>query len=240
MDECVHYAYLSIPAFSKRLNEHPVGYIPLGTLEWHGLHNVLGADALQADGVFTRAAREFGGIVFPPLYLGPDRIETAPGEKTLIGMDFSDATKPHQRLEGSCYWVNKGLFLLMLEALIAQAKRAGFMCLIADGHGPSRKAWAEMAGQWEKQYDIILLSSLNDFEAQTFLTQQDHAGRNETSAMMALYPDLVDLSRIEDSSGAWPLGVKGEDPRLSNAAYGEYLIQTTVEAIGRKLLELGL
>ncbi|ADY14561.1 creatininase family protein [Sphaerochaeta globosa] len=240
MNECVHYAYLSIPAFSKRLKEHPVGYIPLGTLEWHGLHNVLGADALQADGVFARAARAFGGIVFPPLYLGPDRIETALEETTLIGMDLSDATKPHQRLEGSCYWVNKGLFLQMLEALIAQAKRAGFMCLIADGHGPSRKAWAEMAPLWEKQYDIILLSSLNDFEAQTFLTQQDHAGRNETSVMMALYPDLVDLGRIEDAGGAWPLGVKGEDPRLSDAAYGEFLIQTTVDAIGGKLLELGL
>lgn len=61
MDECVHYANLSVPAFTKRLGEHPVGYIPLGTLEWHGLHNVLGADALQADGIFSRAAKRFGG-----------------------------------------------------------------------------------------------------------------------------------------------------------------------------------
>ncbi len=240
MDECVHYARLSVPSFAKRLKEHPVGYIPLGTLEWHGLHNVLGADALQADGIFTRAAKRFGGIVFPPLYLGPDRIEAGPEGTNLIGMDYSDATKPHQRLEGSCYWVPDGLFLMMLEALVVQAKRAGFICLLADGHGPSRKAWAHMAGQWEKQYDIILLSSINDFDAQSFVTQQDHAGRNETSVMMALHPDLVDLSRIEDPSGAWPLGVKGEDPRLSTAAYGQYLIETTVEAIGRKLLELGL
>ncbi|NLA99327.1 MAG: creatininase family protein, partial [Spirochaetales bacterium] len=55
MDECVHYARLSVPSFTKRLKEHPVGYIPLGTLEWHGLHNVLGADALPADGIFPRA-----------------------------------------------------------------------------------------------------------------------------------------------------------------------------------------
>lgn len=240
MDECVQYAYLSVPAFSKRLAEHPVGYLPLGTLEWHGLHNVLGSDALQAEGLFIRAARKFGGIVFPPLFLGPDRIETAPEGGTLIGMDTSDATKPHQQLEGSCYWVGKGLFLTMLEAVIAQAKRVGFICLLADGHGPSRKAWAQMAPLWEKQYDIILLSSINDFDPQAFLTQQDHAGRCETSTMMALHPSLVDLSRIGDLSDPWPLGVKGEDPRLSTAAYGEYLLQTTSEAIGRKLLELGL
>ncbi|HCU29403.1 MAG TPA: hypothetical protein DIC57_00865 [Sphaerochaeta sp.] len=31
----------------------------------------------------------------------------------MIGMDM---TKPHQMLEGSCYWVPNGLFLMMLES----------------------------------------------------------------------------------------------------------------------------
>lgn len=238
MDPHVQYAYLSVPQFEQRLAEHPVGYIPLGTIEWHGLQNVLGADALQAEGLFIRAARRFGGIVFPPFYLGPDRITDAGDGKNLIGMDSSEATKPHQKLPGSCYWVSKGLFLQMLEALIAQAKRAGFICLIADGHGPSRKAWAELASQWEKQYDIILLSSLNDFPPETYLALGDHAGRCETSTMMALHPELVNLATLEQDT--WPLGVKGEDPRLSSAAYGEYILETTVNAIGQKLQELGL
>jgi creatinine amidohydrolase len=126
----------------------------------------------------------------------------------------------------------------MLEALVAQAKRAGFICLIADGHGPSRKAWAELASQWEKQYDIILLSSINDFSPESYPALSDHAGRCETSTMMALHPGLVDLSKLEQDT--WPLGVKGEDPRLSSAAYGEYILETTVNAIGQKLQELGL
>lgn len=238
MDECVQYSYLSVPAFQKRLAEHPVGYLPLGTLEWHGLHNVLGSDSLQAEGLFLRAARRFGGIVFPPLFVGPDRIEDAGEGRQFIGMDSSDATRPHQQLPGSCYWVGKGVFLSLLESLIAQAKRAGFICLLADGHGPSRKAWAEMAPLWEKQYDIILLSSINDFDPLAYLTQNDHAGKIETSTMMALHPDLVDLSRLDPAS--WPLGVKGEDPRTSSASWGEYLLETTVQAIGRKLQELGL
>lgn len=238
MAECVQYAYLDVDAFKKRIAEHPVGYLPLGTLEWHGVHNVLGSDALQAEGLFIRAARRFGGIVFPPLYLGPDRIETDAEGRTLIGMDISEATKPHRQLEGSCYWMSQGLFLMMLEAIVVQAKRAGFICLIADGHGPSREAWAQMAGTWEKQYDIILLSALNDFGSDAFLTQQDHAGKNETSVMMALHPDLVDLARIDGPDGL--VGVRGEDPRLSTAAWGDYLIEATVDAIGRKLVELGL
>jgi creatinine amidohydrolase len=123
------------PAFTKRLGEHPVDSIPLGTLEWHGLHNVLGADALQADGIFTRATKRFGGIVYPPLYLGPEG-------NTLIGMDFTTMTKPHQRLEGSCYWVPHGLFLMMLESRPSEPDSSA-----SYGHGPSPKAWAQMAGQ---------------------------------------------------------------------------------------------
>ena len=184
------------------------------------------------------AARRFGGIVFPPLFVGPDRIEDAGEGRQFIGMDSSEATRPHQQLPGSCYWVGKGVFLSLLESIVAQAKRAGFICLLADGHGPSRKAWAEMAPLWEKQYDIILLSSINDFDPLAYLTQNDHAGKIETSTMMALHPDLVDLSRLDPAS--WPLGVKGEDPRTSSASWGEYLLETTVQAIGRKLQELGL
>lgn len=240
MDECVQYAYLSIPQFERRMAEHPIGFIPLGTLEWHGRQNVLGCDALQAEGLFIRVARRHGGIVFPPFYLGPDRITQMENGQYMIGMDNSDATKPHQQLPGSCYWVSKGVFIQMLESLISQAKRAGFLCLLADGHGPSRKVWAEMAPAWEKQYDIILLSSLNDFDQQNFLTQADHGARGETSTMMALYPDLVDLSRLDSKADTWPLGVKGEDPRHSTAVWGEYLLETTESAIVRKLQELGL
>ncbi|MEA4864913.1 MAG: hypothetical protein VB088_05865 [Sphaerochaeta sp.] len=58
--------------------------------------------------------------------------------------------------------------------------------------------------------------------------------------MMALNPDLVDLSRIEDPYGSWPLDLKGEEQRLSTAGYGEHLIETTVGAGGCKVVELGL
>jgi len=38
----------------------------------------------------------------------------------------------------------------------------------------------------------------------------------------------------------FPLGVHGEDPRLSSSVYGEMLLETTVLSIGEKLEELGL
>ena len=237
--EKVHYEELLPHEFEERLAHRPVGYVPIGTLEWHGVQNALGADFIQARGVFERAAERFGGIVFPPLWLGPDRIAYRDEGPDLIGMDTADVTTPHRQLAGSCYWAPKGLFLSMVEAVLTQAKRAGFECIIADGHGPSRWAWGENVDHWEKQFDLKLLSATRDFRDQ-WRTQNDHAGRNETSIMMAVRPDLVDLAQLPEDRETWPQGVGGEDPRDSTSEFGVELIEVTVALIGQKLTELGV
>lgn len=240
MNNSVMYEELFPEDFDKRLKEHPIGYLPLGTLEWHGPHNALGADLLQAKGLFELAAKQCGGIVFPPLFIGPDSIVGDGTSYPLMGMDKAKETQPNRQLGGSCYYVSKGLFILVVESILKMAKRAGFRCIVADGHGPSRKVWAEMADTWEKQFDLILVSPLRDFPPGTWLTQADHAGKNETSLMLALRPDLVDLERLPQDKNEWPLGVRGEDPRESNTEYGEKLLKTTLDALGNRLGELGL
>src|SRR5262249_7542724 len=84
-----------------RLAARPVAYLPLGTVEWHGEQNALGADALISQGLFERAARRFGGIVYPPLFVGPDRVTLQPDGSHLIGMDTARTTTPARRLDGS-------------------------------------------------------------------------------------------------------------------------------------------
>src|SRR5690242_11604323 len=93
----VEYLHLLPHEFRARLAARPVGYLPMGTLEWHGEQNALGADALQSHALFVRAAQRFGGIVFPPLFLGPDRAYAAPDGTVLIGMDYADVTTPHRQ-----------------------------------------------------------------------------------------------------------------------------------------------
>jgi len=239
MTDKVFYEELLPHEFEERISHKPVGYLPLGTLEWHGEHNALGADSIQSRGLFERAALSFGGIVFPPIWVAPDSISTLPNGRYLIGMDMAGSTEPEQQLPGSCYWVPKGLFVLLVESLLHQARRAGFRCMVADGHGPSRKAWAEMAGTWERQFDMALISAQRDFPPDVWKTQNDHAARDETSTMMALRPYLVDLSRLPTDRSIVPKGIGGADPRDSDREYGERLLGKTVEAIGRKLKERG-
>jgi creatinine amidohydrolase/Fe(II)-dependent formamide hydrolase-like protein len=67
----VKYLELRPAEFKKRLQEKALAYLPLGTLEWHGEHLPLGADAIQSEAPMIEAARRFGGIVLPPIFLAP-------------------------------------------------------------------------------------------------------------------------------------------------------------------------
>jgi creatinine amidohydrolase len=239
MSEKFFYEELLPDEFEERMAKCPLGYLPLGTIEWHGPHNALGADAIQSRGLFAIAAERYGGIVFPPLWVGPDRIqESAAAGEFLIGMDSAESTTPKRQLPGSCYWIPKGAFITLVESILAQAKRAGFKCVIADGHGPSRRAWDEMVPTWEKQFGLALLSPIRDF-GDKWKTQNDHAAKIETSEMLALRPDLVRLGHLPADPATRPQGVGGEDPRLSSAEFGMKLIEETVAAIGAKLKAAG-
>jgi creatinine amidohydrolase len=234
----VQYLELLPHEFRARLAARPVGYLPLGTLEWHGEQNALGADALQSQALFTRAARRFGGIVFPPLFLGPDRVRLQDDGRALIGMDSADVTRPPRRLDGSCYWISKGLFLQLVEGVLAQAKRAGFRVVVADGHGPSRWAFREHAPGWETQFGLHLISPGHRIEGE-WRSQVDHAGKNETSLMLAHYPALVDLGQLPADRSVWPQGVAGEDPRDATAEHGEACIAASLALIEAALEQSG-
>jgi creatinine amidohydrolase len=236
MANSVHYSQLLPHEFRARLAAFPVGYLPLGTLEWHGEHSALGTDALISGGIMARAAERFGGIVFPPLFVGPDRIRREPDGTQLLGMEYAESTTPPRLLEGGCYWVPEGLFLMLCEAIVAQAARAGFRALFADGHGPSRFAWGRGSPGWAAQYGITLISVVHDLR-DVWPSQIDHAARNETSLMLALHGDLVDLSQLPADRSVYPQGVGGPDPRDSDVAYGEECIATCLDALGARLAQ---
>jgi creatinine amidohydrolase len=225
--------------FRQRLAQRPIAYLPLGTLEWHGEHLPLGSDAMQSEGLMVECARQLGGIVMPPIYLGPDRAKAADDGKMLVGMDYAESTTPPRQLDGSCYWVPPGLHVLMVDAILTQLKRAGFRAVFADGHGPSRWSWVENLPERQTRFGLKLFGVTKEISRQ-WKSQVDHAARNETSLMMHLRPDLVDLSQLPSSRSTWPQGVAGEDPRDATAAYGKECLQKSVELVRQVFAEAGL
>jgi creatinine amidohydrolase len=235
----VCYAELLPHEFRRRLAERPIAYLPLGTLEWHGEHLPLGADALQAEGLMIECARKLGGIVVPPIYLGPDRARLSEHGKMLVGMDSAGTTTPARQLDGSCYWVPMGLHLLMVDAILTQLKRAGFRAVFADGHGPSRWSWVENIPEREARFGLKLFGVTKDISRQ-WQSQVDHAARNETSLVLHLRPDLVDLSRLSPVRSTWPQGVGGEDPRDATAVHGKECLQKSLELVRQLFAKAGL
>lgn len=171
--------------FRKNLEKLPTVFLPLGTVEWHGEHNALGLDALKAQALCVMAARQAeGGIVHPPLYGG------------MGGLD-KPATVV---IEGEYAW-DYLVVRPMLERLCGEFHRIGFKAIIMlTGHyGHNQQIMVkETAIRMSERLRIPVIGMPEYLFACDAGYLGDHAGIGETSLMLYLYPELADLSRIDD------------------------------------------
>jgi len=225
----IEWMYMTPSTFREQVDKVPVAYLPLGTLEWHGPHGPLGADALQPVGFFRDLATRVGGVVMPPVFLGPDIAKVIDGQ-FYVGMDMLDKnfqeTQPTQ-FDGSAYYIEDGLFNLMIERIIENISRQGIRILVTVGHGPSTRTLGNMAQtMWEKhQVKIITLHKTYPGEDpqinNRYPFQADHAAKNETSILMYYNPETVHLEYLDDE---YPKGVGGIDPRKSSREFAAEII----------------
>lgn len=235
----VEYEKMTPAIFRERLSELPLAYLPLGTLEWHGEHMPLGADGIQSRELFIRCAQKFGGIVLPPLWLGPDNYRHIPDGDDLIGMDNSEFTIPNRKLDGSAYWIPDGFYLSLLDKVLFNLKRAGFKAVIADGHGPSRQLWCRSMEENSRKFGMELIGISEDLYGE-WRSQMDHGGLNETSLTMFYEPGLVDLKKLPEDRSIAPQGVGIDDPRDGKAKLGEQWCNESVKVVENLLRKKGL
>ncbi len=214
----VLYEELTPAEFRMRLADTPVAYLPLGTLEFHGEHLPLGSDGIQPSEFFMEVAAEFGGIVLPPLFLGPDRMDETGGVE-YYGKDRGNSPQAagqqyeRQILTGSAYWIPDSFYISIIENILKQLKRQGFRILVAHGHGPSTNQIIYNIQKWETEFEmkiIHLWGSEND-EWDGFMS--DHGAMLETSIMMKYRPELVHIENLPEDPDTWPVGIRGYDPR---------------------------
>jgi len=189
--------------FAQALAAAPICYLPLGVLEWHGEHNAVGLDALKAHAVCVRAAQQSGGIVAPLLYWATDSREELPSGSYLTG-GIEDGERYH--VPGSMFWIRPETFRNLLLDAYEAARRRGFkVIMVVSGH------WSSVA------HLPLVRESGRTFLANhpgmkwLFMTDQEmvpdlhypaeHAAGGETSLLMAIRPDLVDLSKTLETDG---------------------------------------
>jgi creatinine amidohydrolase len=235
----IFYERLTPEAFLSSVKRAPIAYLPLGTLEYHGPHLPLGADMLQPLGLYHELALSVGGLVLPPLTLGPDENKVIGGEE-FYGMDFEflTATEAPRRLPGSAYWVDDPAFLHYTEGMVRQLGRAGFRVVVAHGHGPSTDFFRGHSDAWERSYGVKVMTLQGILQEKELGFMVDHAGANETSIMLATNPELVKMEKLPSDPNEWPKGIMGEDPRRNaSAEFGRRIIQANLSAMERLLLE---
>ncbi|MBL7185564.1 MAG: creatininase family protein [Phycisphaerae bacterium] len=192
----------------------PTVFQPLGTIEWHGVHNVVGVDSLKAHALCLRAAQRGGGVVSPTLYGG-----------------VGGVNQPHTFVMDPEADVFSRLLRPWLEQLCREMARDGFRAIIMlTGHyGAAQQIVVrETAVRMSRALGIPVLGTPEYLLAIDVNYTGDHAGWGETSLMMHLHPGTVDLSLLGEPPHK---GVGGRDPREACAKDGKLLTETIVSRL---------
>lgn len=197
----VQFEYLrpgEILAEQKRCS---IAYLPVGPLEWHGPAMPYGTDPLAAAEVARRAARQTGGVVLPPLFLGTER-ERSP--QLLADAGFADTAQyivgmdvPRNSMKS--FYTPEEVFALMVREYLRLLTRQGYkLIVIVNGHGAVNQTAAleRLAVEFSAttKSKVLCLMGIAPFDPAD--GDRGHATRLETAIQMALCADNVDLAQL--------------------------------------------
>jgi creatinine amidohydrolase len=184
--------------FYEEFDKTPIAYWSTAPMEEHGLHNPLGTDFYQGYEVCLRAAEISGGIVFPPVPIGPaghpswSRSELRSGKHKLMPPSF---------------WTSRELCKQLYTEIFEYMAELKFkVCIAFAGHWPCdfllQEIQKELDGRvgamrfWGGGMCRIVPDIMND-AAKKYPLCTGHGMMFETSLMLATHPDLVDLPRAK-------------------------------------------
>lgn len=165
----------------KALGQNSLVFIPLGAIEWHGLHLPIGLDSLTSHGICLKVADQVGGVVMPPLY---------------YGMSGSIWHHPYTILIEE-----EEVFLRILKTTLTRLETIGVKkVVIFTGHFSLRQldALVTLKKGWLTNQNSMELSIFSISECPTVEMEADHGAIFETSVLTELHPDLVKLENLPD------------------------------------------
>lgn len=230
--------------------KRPVAYLPIGGVEWHGKHLAVGNDALKVHALCVRVAEKHGGLVLPALYWGENReralMESSPASRDAIAeeMDLpAENFAPgymHEDADNQDFVYTR----LLVHCLHESASLGFHVTVICAGHYPllnHARAAVELFHMHRRRDTKAHAWAFTGYELvrDEFPDAGDHAAHWETSLLMALRGELVDMSQLPADPDAQLVGVGGKDPReYASAELGERAVQAIVDKVGAKVDEL--
>jgi creatinine amidohydrolase len=221
-----------------------IAIVPIGSIEQHGPHLPVSVDALLVTEVACRAAlrvREIEPVVVLPTI-------------------WSGLAEHHMSLGGTIT-LDLATFFALVRSVVGSLARSGFRRIfILNGHGGNMAALAALVGELSHELDLpIALATYWMLVPEAFAEILElqpsvlHACEAETSMLLALRPDLVDMTALADINppAAWsglgdavqvwspveswsPSGVAGS-PRAASAEKGRKLLDAAASALAARL-----
>lgn len=204
----VRYEFLRPEQIVERRSAFPLAFVPLGTLEWHGPHNPVGLDGLKAHGLCVRAAEKCGGLVFPVVWYGEHReshlmeINAGAGATIRERMGLSHDDFAPGYTGGGTIFAQAEDYLRLLWKIASQVKSLGFIALIFfNGHYPLSH-YGRFVEHLARRHLGLTMWAGHEGELLAEVGKPghgDHAGKWETSLMMSIDANRVDLDALRTS-----------------------------------------
>jgi len=230
---------LSWPEFDRIKDKLVAVILPVGSVEAHGRHLPLGTDVfapLKIAELVEQKVRERGKevLVMPPIWYGHSfALNAYPGTINV-------------RPESLRMYVGD---------VLAELAAEGFKKIVLlNGHGGNVYPLTEAAEDVAELYpdvEVYLINWWLDFREDilSVCSSQGHAGEDETSVMLAIRPELVNMREargrrvkrkirvIKKDIGkeVFPDGLN-DDPSSATAEKGERILQIVSESIARVIL----
>lgn len=196
------------------LNTAPVAFVPVGALEYHGPHLPFGVDMLTADALCRRTSELTGGVVLPPLYI-------ASGVLPLP----NSLTFPLETVR------------VVMGSILRQLADGGFRVIVVfSGHGALDHLHVlreECDHLMADRPDIRARATMwNELTVDVEGEIHDHGAKVETSYMMELWEETVDLELLIDDPDAEHVGVYAANPRFTaSREWGAMLTKRVTESL---------
>jgi len=216
--------------------------LPLGVLEYHGEHMSVGMDTLAVTGVLDILEKEMNLVILPPFYYGAASYAVEPPERNGTLHVDAEALLPFARamFQGLLRIGFRNIHVVVhhqtenfragmpTDLAFKFAARQAIFAFLERERGEGWWGNEEMANyyaqqsagddpfNWIKAHPLMTPDAMDGYPF-------DHAGEGETSLMMALSPEAVDLSRLSEDKwyarsarqASAERGLKGRDRILA-------------------------
>ena len=212
--------------------EDPIAWLPLGALEFHAEHLPFGTDGFAAQDIVDRAAQIAGGVVLPwsAVTLGTLRLPWT-------------FRYDHELVEG-----------VLRQTLLQLAAHGARVVIVHTGHGPLdlnhliKRVCAEVEGDLRggddfRAYGLCYLelnAALGVGLGTDWPVAVDHGSIMETSWVLAMEPELVQLERLpQDPDATGIVGIYGPNPRTrASGSLGEQQLKGCAALLAERARDL--